>query len=141
MMRPAGKEDLGSVTDCIAAAYSAFQTTIPDLPPVLDGIGDAIDDGRVWLVEDASGVAGVLILKLGRDHAVLENVAVTPRSAGKGLGRVLIDQALTVLRDHGCAELRLNTHASMTGNVAMYERLGWKITATIGNRISMSKAI
>jgi ribosomal protein S18 acetylase RimI-like enzyme len=129
------------VTGCIADAYAIYETDIPDLPPVLEGLAAAVDERRVWFVEDAAGISGVMILSVEGTQAMLENVAVAPRRAGEGLGRRLIDQAVAMAVQNGCTELRLNTHARMTANISLYEHLGWEVMRTRGNSVSMMRKL
>lgn len=137
VIRLATEVDTGAVIECIAAAYAAYEATIPDLPPVLDGIAEAVGEGRVWLVADEVGIAGAVILSVDGAVAMLENVAVAPRCKGSGHGRRLIDKAVGVAVQQGCTEIRLNTHAAMTSNIALYEHLGWTVSDRGGHRVSM----
>jgi len=75
------------------------------------------------------------------DHAILANVAVEPSAVGSGLGRALIDRAETEARKLGIRRLILTTHADILKNVRMYEHLGWRETARIGNKVHMEKSL
>lgn len=138
-MRLATRNDLDAVVGCIASAYAVYQDTIPDLPPVLDGIDDAIAARRVSVLTKVGAVAGVLIVQMEDGDAMLENVAVDPAFAGQGLGRRLIDHAVDLARGRGCRRIRLNTHAGMARNIALYEHLGWVVTDRQGNSVSMAR--
>ena len=37
--------------------------------------------------------------------------------------------------------MRLNTHAAMPDNVALYQHLGWETSGQHGNTVAMRKAI
>jgi ribosomal protein S18 acetylase RimI-like enzyme len=53
---------------------------------------------------------------------------VRPDRQGSGLGRRLIAFAESAARRQGHTELRLYTHATMTENIALYTRLGFRET-------------
>ena len=104
---------------------------------MLEGLAEAIADGSVWVIDRDEAIAGVLIVSIVDDRALLENVAIAPGNRGLGFGRQLIEQAVSIARDGGCGEIRLTTHAKMTGNVALYEHLGWRVSERQGNRVVM----
>jgi ribosomal protein S18 acetylase RimI-like enzyme len=52
---------------------------------------------------------------------------VAPAFQGRGLGRRLMAQAEQLARELGRAEIRLYTNARFTENVALYQRLGYRI--------------
>ena len=52
-------------------------------------------------------------------------LAVHPGAQGHGLGRVLMSLAEQEAARHGLTRMALVTHAIMTGNQAIYARLGY----------------
>lgn len=104
---------------------------------MLEGLAEAIADGSVWVIDRDEAIVGVLIVSIVDDRALLENVAIASGNRGLGLGRQLIEHAVSIARESGCREIRLTTHAKMTGNVALYEHLGWRVSVRQGNRVVM----
>jgi GNAT superfamily N-acetyltransferase len=137
IIRLATESDVEAVLACVEDAYAIYRGTITDMPPVLEGVSEAIVDGCVSILTVDDTLAGALIVAVNGDSAMLENVAVAPGFAGQGLGRRLIEHAVASAWEGGCREMRLNTHAGMAGNVALYEHLGWVVTERQGNRVSM----
>jgi ribosomal protein S18 acetylase RimI-like enzyme len=48
-----------------------------------------------------------------------------PEARGSGLGRALVEAIVRIARERGYREMRLDTLASMTGPIALYERMGF----------------
>jgi len=61
-------------------------------------------------------------------HLLLDNITVHPEQQGKGLGRDLLELADQEARACGYREIRLYTHVSMTENIELYSRIGWRET-------------
>ena len=140
-IRRAAAHDSDALVDCIDEAYSIYAGRIDDLPAVSEGIAEAIERDRVWVAEYDGQIAGAMILVVEDTFLMLENIAVRPSSAGKGIGRALIAQAEDDCRTLGLNEIRLSTHESMPENVAIYARLGWHETDRSGNKVHMSKTL
>lgn len=140
-IRRAELQEADELGECIDEAYSIYAGRIDDLPAVSEGIADAIERQRVWVAEHDSRIAGVMILVVGDSFLMLENIAVRPSSAGKGVGRALIEQAEQDCRSLGLSEIRLSTHENMPENVAIYTRLGWRETGRSGNKVLMTKTL
>ena len=141
MIRRAEPSQVSQLAECIDEAYSIYTGRIDDLPAVSEEIADAIERHRVWIAEDGHQVMGVMILVVNDFFLMLENIAVRPSSAGKGVGRALIEQAEQDCRALGLSEIRLSTHEGMPENVAIYSRLGWQETGRSGNKVHMSKTL
>jgi GNAT superfamily N-acetyltransferase len=77
---------------------------------------------------DHDRVVGVLVLMPRDDYLLLDNIAVHPDHHGQGLGGRLLALADEEAARLGYRELRLYTHITMTGNVALYKAKGWVVT-------------
>ena len=128
-IRLAGAADLPAIERIVRYAYTKYIARIGKPPgPMLDDYRAHVRAHEAWVLEDGGAVAGVIILLAEDDHLLLDNVAVDPREAGRGLGRALLYFALAVARRRGYDEIRLYTHEKMTENIAMYRHLGWQET-------------
>jgi ribosomal protein S18 acetylase RimI-like enzyme len=130
VIRRAEAADREVVEAVVRAAYEVYIPRIGKPPgPMLDDYRRLIDQGVVSVVEEADGsIAALIVLLPQPDHLLLDNVAVRPDRQGRGLGRRLIAFAESEARRLGYAELRLYTHATMTENIALYTRLGFRET-------------
>ena len=141
MITRATPADAPGLTACINAAYANYRTQGIDLPDVAGGIAEDIAQNHVWVARDQHIITGGLILSIDAPQAYLMNVAVHPDHGGHGIGRALMDTALTAARTAGCDTIRLTTHAAMPGNVALYQHLGWQITEQDDRKVIMERAL
>jgi GNAT superfamily N-acetyltransferase len=84
-------------------------------------------DGALLLVRDeggeAVGVAGVR--RFADGDAELKRMYLAPAARGQGAGRALAAAAVAVARELGYRRLLLDTVASLTTAIAIYEGLGF----------------
>ena len=129
-IRPADVTDLPTVERIVRDAYTKYIARIGKPPgPMLDDYAAHVRTHAAWVLERDGAVVGVIVLLPEDGHLLLDNVAVDPAYAGRGLGRALMDFAEAEARRRGYSELRLYTHQMMTENVAMYHHLGWEETS------------
>jgi putative acetyltransferase len=84
-------------------------------------------DGVLLLVrsdgDEAVGVVGVR--RFADGDAELKRMYLRPEARGAGLGRALAEVAVTAARSLGYRRLLLDTVASLTAAIAIYESLGF----------------
>ena len=128
-MRSATIADLEAIQAIVAEAYTPYIARMGQAPgPMSDDYAQHIVDGTIFLIDDAAGVTGLIVLLPRPDHLLLDNVAVATRARGRGVGRTLLDFAERVAMRLGTPELRLYTHVTMTENQAIYRAAGWEET-------------
>jgi ribosomal protein S18 acetylase RimI-like enzyme len=146
MIRPARPGEAEALRDVVHAAYRHYIPRIGKPPgPMLDDYAARIADGQAWVLEDAGGIAGILVLEETPEGFLLDNIAVAPEGQGKGYGRALIEFAEAEARRRGFVEIRLYTHELMTENIALYTRIGFVETHRISekgyDRVYMTKQL
>jgi ribosomal protein S18 acetylase RimI-like enzyme len=131
VLRLSDPGDADAVRAVVKAAYEPWLPVIGMRPLPLDADYDQlIVDGLVTVLEPAGGrVAGLIVLVPEPDVLLIENVAVDPAFQGRGFGRILLAHAEAVARTAGLGTLRLYTHRLMASNIALYQRLGYTVTA------------
>lgn len=139
LVRQATSRDVHSLKSCIIEAYAKYQSKIPDLPPVTEGIAEDINNHNVWVAITGDELAGCIFLVPKQRFMKLANLAVHPGFAGKGIGRILTSFAEGESMRQGFLEMRLNTHRSMPDNIAIYQHLGWQVVTKNGNTVAMKK--
>lgn len=77
----------------------------------------------VFLMAGASGC--VALTRDGPARGEVKRLWVAPAARGQGLARRLMAAVEAQARAMGLAELRLDTHASLTEAIAFYSREGW----------------
>lgn len=74
----------------------------------------------------ANDVVGVnLLLRESAELASVVEISVNPAHQGKGLGRLLMERSLNVLRAEGMAQVELAVTAANTRAVRLYQSLGF----------------
>ena len=95
---------------------------------MLDDYNARISEGVAWVIEEASAMAGVIVLLPRPEYLLLDNIAVAPARQGSGLGRRLLAFAEAEAVRRGYREIRLYTHRTMTENQRLYAAIGYKET-------------
>jgi GNAT superfamily N-acetyltransferase len=123
LARPA---DRAAIVTLVHEAYAVYVPRIGRPPaPMLEDYAALIGDGRVHVLEDETGIAGIVVL-IPEEHAMLlDNVAVKAAAQGHGYGRTLIAFAEATARAAGYRTIRLFTNERMTENIARYPHLGY----------------
>ena len=128
MIRTAKPDDLPGIEDCVDAAYAIYVERIGGRPkPMLADYAAQIRAGVVNVAVDGTGeVQGYIICYARLGTMMLENVAVSPRHQGKGVGKRLIAFCEEEAQRANCQAIELFTHVQMTENRALYARLGYE---------------
>ncbi|MBA3781613.1 MAG: GNAT family N-acetyltransferase [Nocardioides sp.] len=140
MLREATRRDLPVLRAVERAAGVPFRDVgmalvADDEPLSLEELSVFKDDGRAWVVTDASDVAvAYLLVEIVDDAAHIEQVSVHPAHARQRLGQQLIDRAEAWARERCLASLTLTTFAEVPWNAPYYARLGFEVLSesTIG---------
>ena len=92
MIRQAEARDEAAIRDCAEQAYARYVPLIGRKPaPMVADFAAQIAAGDVYVATDDTGeFQGFIVFHAGDGHVLLENVAVLPRAAGRGVGRMLI---------------------------------------------------
>jgi len=86
---------------------------------------EIIRSRQVFVVEEDSGIIGVLVLARTDEGFQLNNVAVHPAYWGKGIGRGLLEKAELEARHQCFDSIYLYTHETMTENHQLYAKIGY----------------
>lgn len=125
-IRPASASDATAIRELVRAAYEPYLKVMPVAPaPMLADYNEIASSGRAWLAERDGELAGVLVLELFDDHALVENLAVAPSAQGLGIGSALLEFAEQAARTAGLHGIRLYTNEAMTENLSYYPRRGY----------------
>jgi len=115
------EQDLEAVLDIESASFSRPWTRRHFLDEMHSPFGFPL----VATAPDG-GVAGYLCLKLLLDEAEILDVAVSHAQRGRGIGRFLVESALTFCRTREVALLSLEVRVSNCAAIALYDRLGFR---------------
>jgi ribosomal protein S18 acetylase RimI-like enzyme len=131
-IRPATTADRDAVLALLRAQFDEHAIATDGLGPAVDGV--LIDGARgrfLLALEDgrAVGLAAVLYLwtlEHGGPAAWLDELYVVPSRRNAGVGRRLLDAALTTARAHGALAVDLEVDVEHERASHLYERAGFR---------------
>jgi GNAT superfamily N-acetyltransferase len=100
-----------------------------------------IDEGRVRIAEDDEAPVAFLCFKL--DFPVMyvtgkflwiDLVYVRAGSRGRGLGKLLYEDAIELARENGCTKVAADVFAANTGSIEFHHSVGFEPLYTIFQR-------
>jgi ribosomal protein S18 acetylase RimI-like enzyme len=125
-LRAANAEDAPRLAAVAQAAYGHYVARLGGPPrPLVADYDEVVSGTPVTVAERGGAIVGFIVLGTGEEGFVIDNVAVEPGHQGTGVGRALLEHAEAAARDAGFDSLYLYTHAKMTENLALYERVGY----------------
>ena len=136
-LRPATADDLPAITRSVTEAYrdeypgGRYHEPMDEADYTADLAGPHFDRGLFKVAWAGDEVAGQVIPLIERGRAEIYEVSVRPAYRRRGLGRVLLTQALLDLRARGVTTVRLHTMAEFpTRAVDLYHSLGFETVKT-----------
>lgn len=119
--------DADAVTALTNRAYEKYIDPLGFEPkPMLTDHEGWIGNGHVWVLGDPGALFGAISLLPADEALMIYSVAVDPDRQGEGHGRALMAFAEDHARSLGLGRMMLYTNEKMTGNIALYERLGYE---------------
>ena len=101
-LRPATAADVQRLTELVQAAYGHYVERLGGPPgPMTDDYADLVRSHRVTVAERGGGIVGLIVLGVGDEGFLIENVAVDPPHQGSGVGRALLERAEVAARAAG----------------------------------------
>jgi len=127
MIRQAVASDEPEVRECAEQAYARYVPLIGRKPaPMVADFAAQINAGDVYVaIDDHGAFQGFIVFYAEEDRIFLENMAVLPRAAGRGVGKALIGFCENAARQFGFNTVHLYTNEKMTDNLSIYLKLGY----------------
>jgi GNAT superfamily N-acetyltransferase len=134
LIRPAAPADLQMVLELYAQPELDAGVVLPveTATQLLERFAD-YPDYTLYVAERGGDIVGTFALlvmhnlgHLGAPSAIIEDVAVAPRSQGQGIGKAMMQFALDLCRNKGCYKLMLSSNAKREHAHAFYESLGFE---------------
>jgi GNAT superfamily N-acetyltransferase len=127
MIRKAIATDEAAIRACAERAYARYVAAIGRKPaPMVADFAAQIAAGQVHVAAgDAGEFQGFIVFFPKDGEMFLENVAVEPTAAGKGIGKSLIAFCEAEARRLRLAAVALYTNEKMVENLSIYPKLGY----------------
>ena len=127
MIRQAIASDEPQIRECAEQAYACYVPLIGQKPaPMIADFASQITAGVIYIATDVQGkLQGFIVFYAKENYIFLENVAVLPSAAGRGIGRALISFCENNARERGLNAVHLYTNEKMTENLSIYLKLGY----------------
>jgi GNAT superfamily N-acetyltransferase len=133
VIRLASPLETGLIAALIDAAYRDYIPRLGREPqPMTDDYTALIAAGEVWVLDGSSALDGVLVVQRQEDCLLVRTVGIAPACQRQGLGSRLMGEVERMAAEADIRTLRLYTNEVMTGNVELYERLGYAETHRTG---------
>ena len=99
--------------------------------PSRESIADYLERGECYIAENKAGkvIAVYVLLSTRPKTAELVNIAVCEEEQEKGIGKKLLLNAVQRARLKGYKTLEVGTENSSIGQLAFYQKCGFRITA------------
>ena len=130
--RPANPADVEALRAVARRAYVRYIPRVGRRPAPMDAdFPRHVAERQATVAEQGGVVIGFVIAYPREDDYFVENVAVDPGHAGKGVGRGLMAEAEKAALAAGRRTVRLYTNVRMYENFAFYAGCGYKKTHEI----------
>jgi predicted N-acetyltransferase YhbS len=131
-LRPATSADVAAIRAVAKRAYIKYVPRIGRVPaPMAADFLAHVQAGQADVAELDGVVMGYLIAFPRDEDYFVENVAVDPAGAGKGMGKTLMALAEDHARQAGLGKVVLYTNHRMHENFPFYAALGYRTTGLV----------
>jgi GNAT superfamily N-acetyltransferase len=125
-IRAATAADVPAIAKIVDQAYRHYIARMGKPPgPMLDDYAARVSEGAVWVFEEGTVLAAIIVLLPAPNYLLLDNIAVSPARQNLGLGRQLLAFAETEALRRG---YRLYTHQTMVENQRLCASIGYQET-------------
>ncbi len=126
-LRRAGPADVAAISACVNAAYTKWIPRVGRKPwPMMQDYAAIVADGMTHVASLEAELVGVLVLAISDEGFLIENVAVHPQHAGRGIGGRLLGFAEQQAKALGYGSVYLYTNELMSDNIALYAKRGYR---------------
>lgn len=93
-------------------------------------VNEYIKRGKVFIAKIEDNVVGAYVLIYTRPETIeIVNIAVKEEWQGKGIGKVLLEDAIKKSKDLGAKVLDIGTGNSSIYQLALYQKVGFRIVS------------
>jgi GNAT superfamily N-acetyltransferase len=134
LIRPGTRRDLSAFCELLGLLFAQEADFTPDSARQRHALGSILDNpdvGQLLCADVEAGVAGMVSLLFtistaeGGRVALLEDMVVHPHWRRLGIGKLLLQAALSTARAAGCTRITLLTDDGNTAAHALYRHAGF----------------
>lgn len=104
----------------------AIESVVYSHPWSRGNFSDSLNAGySCWVLEEDGEMIGYAALMLVMDEAHLLNISIARPRQQQGLGRALLENMMSIARNHGAAHMFLEVRVSNRPAIALYEKMGF----------------
>ncbi|MFY0256158.1 GNAT family N-acetyltransferase [Chitinophaga sp. 30R24] len=108
--------------------------------PSVAVINTYLPSAEVYVLEKQEQIIAVYVLAKNGDTVEIKNIAVNPVWQGKGIGKLLLQDASLRARISGYRRICIGTGNSSIAQLSLYQRQGFEIAAIIRNYFTLHYA-
>ena len=100
-----------------------------DADPSKELVEKYLKDSEIYVAKLGNEIIGVYVLyPINAEKAEIKNIAVEEKLQGKGIGKLLLEDAFKLAKIKGYKELIIGTANSSTGQLYLYQKTGFEIS-------------
>ena len=100
-----------------------------DADPSMDAISKYLDSSEIYIALLNERVIAILVLyPQDEDTVEIKNIAVEERLQNKGIGRLLLDNAMQIALSKGVKKIIIGTSNASIAQLYLYQKSGFEIT-------------
>lgn len=126
-VRLARSSDRKEIECCAFASYKKYVERIGKKPaPMIADFSSQIDEKNVYILTSSDALLqGFIVFYQRNNHMFIENVAVSPKHQGKGIGKLLMNFCEDEAKRLNLQAIELYTNEKMYENLMLYTHLGF----------------
>lgn len=143
-VREAEIGDVPAICQLLTILFAQEAEFEPDYERQRKGVSEVIENpefGRFLVLEEAGEIIGTVSLllvpstALGGMAAILEDLIIRPDRQGRGLGSVLLGQAIELAHELGCLRITVLTDGDNHKAQALYAKFGMERSRMVPMRL------
>ncbi len=129
-IRRAGAEDARDVAQLLHDFNAEYDEPTPPVPELAERVRELLEGEAIVALLAASPPLGLALFRIRpslwskANDVYLEELYVIPDRRGQGIGRALLEKAITIARESGADHFELTTGETDTEARGLYESIG-----------------
>jgi len=132
LIRSAGPDEASALLDLMRRAFAEYRGVLKPESSVFvetePAIAGKLAEGGGFIAEDRGRPIACIIAEAKSTKGYLGRLAVLPEARRRGLAQRLMQAGEDFLRSRGLGTAELNVRIALTGNIALFQALGYRET-------------